>query len=620
MLISLNEIKKLVSISLDDESLLKLIGSRLVEIESVEDLSKKYKKIYVVKVLKAKPIEGTHLSLCRIDAGAKLNQEIDPEHENYIQVVCGASNVKEGMTAVWIAPGAVVPSTFNTSEPFEISARPLRGFTSFGMLAGADELSLGDDHSGIVELDPTLTPGTLFADAYGLNDKILEVENKSLTHRPDCFGLIGFAREVAGILGQPFSEPNFYHLPAEAKPTTEKPETTVSISIASPDICPRYTYAVFDVKSSRLSRPSFLTENDIFLYKSGMRPISPLVDLTNILMLKTGQPLHAFDYDKFLAIENTRNAGNTGNTENADNPTNAPHIGIRLAREHEKLLLLDDREISLTTDDIVITSGDTPVALAGAMGGKATEIDGSTKTVLLESATFSLYNLRKTQMAHGLFSEAITRFTKGQSAFQPPLVLEEALRLLDAKPRFSGDSFPNVPGKNVISVSPATINAILGSSYPSDLMQKTLENVGFSVVKKTTKSTSPVVSEEILTVTAPFWRTDIKIKEDIAEEIGRLLGFDNLPLSFPTRPFIAPSVDPLLKLKSSIRSSLSGRLGAHEILSYSFVSDSLLKKANLDPEDSYKIVNSISPDLERFRPSLLPSLLLPPSSFFSVPF
>ena len=324
-----------------------------------------------------------------------------------------------------------------------------------------------------------------------------------------------------------------------------------------------------------------------------MRPISPLVDLTNLLMLKTGQPLHAFDFDKFLAVGGSK----------------SPNVRVRLARPDESLVLLDDREVALTDNDIVITSNDVPVALAGAMGGKSTEIDAGTKTVLLESASFSLYNLRKTQMTHGLFSEAITRFTKGQPAAAAPIVLEEALNSLKVSPKLRGCTASAPVASSEIAVTPETVNSVLGSNYSPELMTKTLENVGFRVSTASSKTSKTADPSEPLNVVPPFWRTDIHIKEDVIEEIGRLLGFDNLPLSFPSRPFIAPSLDPLLKLKTAIRHSLSGRLGANEILTYSFVSDALLEKANLDPENCYKIVNSLSPELERFRPSLLPSLL-----------
>ena len=592
MLISLNEIKKLVDIKVSDDELLSLIGSRLVEVESVDDWAKKFKRIYVAKVLSCEDIPETHLHLLKIDAGETLNQEIDPAHDGFIQVVCGAPNVRAGMLAAWLAPGAIVPATFGAPEPFTISARKLRGFESFGMLAAADELSLGSDHEGIIELDPaTAVPGTPLSSVLDLDDKILEVENKSLTHRPDCFGLIGFAREVAGILGKKFSEPAF--LTSNLLP--EKSPEAVTVKISDPNLCPRYSCAVFDFKKLNNFRSAYFTNDDLFLVKAGMRPISPIVDLTNRLMLLTGQPLHAFDYDKFITVGGSK----------------TPEISVRLAREGETLTLLDDRTVTLNRTDILITSADAPVALAGAMGGKSTEIDASTSRILLESATFSLYNLRKTQMSHGIFSEAITRFTKGQPAELTLPVLTEAIRLLGESPQLVVDTYPTPRDNPEIPVSLSEINSLLSSTYTEELVETTLTNVSFSVKKSENRSadeTSEKSASSFL-ITAPFWRTDISIKEDIIEEVGRLLGYDNLPLNYPTRPFISATTEPLLELKSRLRSTLSDRLGANELLTYSFVSKSLQEKVGESLDDSYKIVNSISPELECFRQSLVPSLL-----------
>ena len=619
MKISLNELKNLVDIKITDNELFKLIGSRLVEIENVEDLAPKYKKIYIVKVKSADPIEGTHLHLCKIDAGKKLNAEIDPEHNGYIQVVCGAPNVKKDMLTAWIAPGAIVPASFNTPNPFEISARKLRGFMSFGMLAAIDELNLGENHDGIVSIHPNhviatedkksriVEPGDTFAEAFNLNDKIIEVENKSLTHRPDCFGLIGFAREVAGILGQKFELKNDqivnnYHLEINRLKHSGL-LTPLSIKISDYNICPRYEAYIIDLDQSILAEytPSdqtttekYLTLDDIFLYKSGMRPISPLVDITNKIMLKTGQPLHAFDYDKFIKIGNSK----------------TPEIHVRLARKEEKIVLLDNEEINLNENDIVICSNDTPAALAGAMGGKSTAIDRTTKKVIFEIASFSLYNLRKTQMSHGIFSEAITRFTKGRPASDLTLasmnlVYETLLsfpgsKLISANSNTNPELIENDEFiKNVIIITTEEINNLLGSNYPEELIIKTLENTNFEVKRE----------NSALKITAPLWRADIKIKEDIIEEVGRLLGFDNLPLNFPLRPFVCASIDPLLELKSKIRNFLSDRKNFNEVLTYSFVSKNLQEKVNESPDDSYEIINSISPELECFRQSIVPSLL-----------
>ncbi len=560
MKISLNEIKKLVPVEVETDELIRLIGSRLVEVEGSEDWGKKFENIYIVKVLSAEPIPDTHLHLCQIDAGK------DP-----IQVVCGAPNVRAGMFAVWIAPGAIVPATYGTDDEFKIDSRKLRGYESHGMLAGLDELALGDDHSGIVEIDPTnAKPGTTFAEAFDLNDIILDIENKSLTHRPDCFGLIGFAREVAGILGVKFNEPSMSSLDLNDK--------NLEIQIEDEKLCQRYSCAVMQFSDAPHSK--YLTSDDVFLAKADMRGISPIVDITNILMLKTGQPLHAFDYDKFVKVGGT----------------NQPKIIIRAAKNGENLELLDSKTIECDENDILITSNDVPVALAGAMGGKNTEIDENTKHIILESATFSLYHLRKTQMKHGIFSEAITRFTKGQPASQTMPVLATAVKMLGGNALEVADCFPARPEQPKISLSLEDINSLLGTSYDSELVTKTLENVGFLV-------------EGEFTIKAPLWRTDIHIKEDIIEEVGRLLGYDNIPLDFAKRPFIGAHIDELLALKNRLRGVLSDRLSAHEVLTYSFVNQKLQETVGEDPNDSYEIVNSISPDLQRFRQTLAPSLL-----------
>ena len=391
MRVSLNWIKKYVSIpnSIDDSELIRLIGARLVEVEGVIDETNKYDKIYAVKVESCEKIPETHLTLCKIDVGG----------EDLVQVVCGAPNVREGMLAAWIAPGAVVPASCQEDAPFVIGKRKMRGFESNGMLAGADELDFGDDHSGIVELDPAVAkPGDLLADLFDLNDLVLEIENKSLTHRPDTFGIIGFSREVAGILGVRFEQPVLDELTADLSCPK------VKITIDDSDVCQRYSAIVLN-KHGEIKK-KYLSWQDTILSKSGMKPISPIVDATNYLMLLTGQPLHAFDYDKFVNVGKTKE----------------PEIKVRLARKGEALELLDDSKVELNDNDIVICSGDVPVALAGAMGGKNTMIDSETKNIIVESATFSLYNLRKTQMSHGVFTEAITRFTKGLPPYQTMMV------------------------------------------------------------------------------------------------------------------------------------------------------------------------------------------------------
>ena len=563
MKISLNWLKKYVKVPVNDEELVRLIGARLVEVEGVIDETNKYDNIYVVKVVACERIPETHLSLCQIDAG----------RDEPVQVVCGAPNVREGMLAVWIAPGAIVPASVHEDAPFVIGKRKMQGYESCGMLAGADELDFDDKHEKIAEIDPEMAkPGDLLADVFELRDLILEIENKSLTHRPDCFGIIGFAREVSGILGIKFDENKIND--------NLKIDNNIKIKIENDNICARYS-AVVMKKHGELKK-KYLTWQDTVLCKSGMRPVDAVVDVTNYLMLLTGQPLHAFDYDKFVAV---------GGLEK-------PEIRIRLAHEGEKLLLLDDREIDLNGNDIVICSGEAPVALAGAMGGKSTEIGENTRNVILESATFSLYNLRKTQMAHGIFSEAITRFTKGQPAYQTLAVAEQCAEMLSEGFRVVGvaDEYTK-PGEDiVVKITTSEINNLLGTKYDEELIVKTLENVGFQVK----------VGHEVLEVLAPKWRTDIHIKEDIIEEVGRLLGYDNIMPTLPLHKTAEPNK--MWNLKRSVR-EIMAKMGANEVLTYSFVSGKVLERAGQDVDNSYRIINSISPELQYVRQSVVPSLL-----------
>lgn len=578
MRISFNQIKKYVQIPKDisDQQLIELIGSRLVEIEDVIELAPKYQGIYVVKVVSCDPIPDTHLHLCQIDAGEHTKEFSDGDT---VQIVCGAPNVHAGMLAVWITPGSIVPETYG-NENFRLNVRKLRGYESNGMLAGADELDFDDEHKAIAEIDPKIAqPGDALLDVFELDDIILDVENKSLTHRPDCFGLIGFAREVAGILGVKFEEPAvFADLNAQIMTTGQ---ISVNVKIADEEICPRYSCAVIDLPKNEPSK--YLTAEAVFLAKAGMRAIDPIVNLTNIIMLETGQPLHAFDYDKLVAVGGK----------------NTPEIVVRVAKEGEELQLLDGKTIKCTKDDILITSNNVPIALAGAMGGKNTEVDISTKRIVLESAAFSLYHLRKTQMAHGIFSEAITRFTKGQPAPMTYPVLAEVVKRLAVEPLAVVDEYPSKAEKVTVKVTSEQINGLLGTNYEQGQIIETLENVGFQVT----------ASGEQLKIAVPAWRTDVHIAEDIIEEVGRLLGYDNIELSLPMRKFTEPEIDPMIRLKSELRNILSDRLQMNEVLTYSFVSRSLLEKVGEDVANSYEIVNSISPELQCFRQQIVPTLL-----------
>jgi len=579
MKISLNWLKEYVDIKIPDDELIRLIGSRLVEVEGVIDETHKYDNIYVVRVEKAEKIPDTHLTLCQINTGR-------PE---LVQVVCGAPNVREGMLAVWLAPGATVPVSVHEDAPFIIGKRKMLGkYDSEGMLAGADELDFDDKHEKIAEINPEIAkPGDLLSDVFDLKDYILEIENKSLTHRPDCFGIIGFAREIAGILGQSFKEPEllthesafpegFFKSVADGVVSQDE---NLEIELSDQTLCPRYSAAVIRASEPTI-KEKYLSKMQVQIAKSGTFTHSKIVDVTNYLMYLTGQPLHAFDFDKFVAI----------------GKSDKPKIIVRAAKTGEKLTLLDGKQIECIESDIVITSNDVPVAMAGAMGGITTAIDEETKNVLIESASFSLYNLRKTQMAHGIFSEAITRFTKGVPVGGTFNVLAESIKEIGGKPISARDCYPQPIVPSVVKITTEEINQLLGTNYSKELIIKTLQNVSFEVKE----------SGSNLEITPGYWRTDIHVKEDIIEEIGRLLGYDNITPTLPLHQ--TASKNQMFELKSALRNLLS-KYGANEVLTYSFISERLLNKVGQDTKNSYRITNSISPELQYVRQSLIPNLL-----------
>jgi phenylalanyl-tRNA synthetase beta chain len=583
MIISLNWLKKFTDIDMPVDELATLIGARLVEIEEIVDYGAKYTGVVVAKVVECKKHEGSdHLNVTKLDDGGKT-PNVERDENGFVQVVCGAPNVREGLLVAWLPPESIVPETFTSDAPFVLGARMLRGVMSNGMIASPRELALFDDHEGILELDAELTPGTPFATAYELDDYLLDIENKSLTHRPDAFGIIGFAREVAAIQGKTFTTPewlaNMQPQFADKQGNIETPRVTID----NPELSQRYQAVVLSNADGSAKSP---LQMQTYLSRVGVRPINAVVDVTNYLMMLTGQPLHAFDYDKLVRI-------GEGKTD----------IHVRAGHDGERLELLDGRTIELTVDDIVIASGGTVVGLAGAMGGAATEIDKDTKNIIIESATFNLYSLRGTQMRHGIFSEAITRFTKGQPPELTAPVLADAVRLMGEYAGASrvsevAESYPGQATVQPVSLSLQKIDGVLGSHMTLDDVTKVMRGVEFKV---------NAIGDDVA-FTPPYWRADIHIPEDIIEEIGRLYGFDNIDPTLPGRDFTAVRPSEFDVVRANVRRSLV-RAGANEVLTYSFVHGDLLTRAGQKLTDSYRLVNSLSPELQYYRQTITPSLL-----------
>lgn len=577
MKISVNWIKQFTDVDIPIDELVAKIGAQLGAVEEVVDLGKKYQGIIVAKVISCeKHPNADKLNICWIDDGGR-SVNVERNENNHVQVVCGAPNVREGLTVAWLPPGSTVPSSFDKA-PFVLEARDLRGVVSNGMLASAAELAISDDHDGIVEIDIEAAPGTDFADLYELNDYIIDIENKMFTHRPDCFGILGVAREIAGIHHQQFKSPDWYRAPLDrikpgksVLPLTVKNETI--------DLVPRFmALAMADVTI----KPSLLIIQT-YLSRVGLRPINNVVDVTNYLMILTGQPTHAYDYDKL----------NNGSLE------------TRRSRAGDKLKLLSGKEITFENDSaVLITSGDVPVGIGGVMGGADTEVSSTTKNIVIECANFNMYSIRRTSMKYGLFTDAVTRFNKGQSALQTDVVLEEAVATMQfvsggqVASQVADITHGDLQLKASIVVSSEFINVRLGSSLATEDTARLLENVEFVVE----------AHGDALKITAPYWRTDIEIPEDIVEEIGRLYGYDSLPVKLPLRSIKAVETNVMLTLKSKIREILS-RAGANEVLTYSFVHGNLLDKVGQDKQKAFRLNNAISPDLQYYRMSLVPSLL-----------
>lgn len=573
MKVSLNTVKQFIDFELPaTDELVARINAQLGGVEEIIALADKYKDAKIVRVVECeKHPNADRLNVTKIDAGTS----------ELIQVVCGAPNVHADMWAVWLPPESVVPSTYDDAEPFKLGARELRGVMSHGMLAAGDELALNDDHDGIIEIAETdvhggkeLVAGASFAEVFGLDDTVIDIENKMFTHRPDCFGQLGVAREIAGILGHKFTSPDWYSLTSvltggeglnlDVFNETEKVSRFMAVALDGVTIEPS---------------PLWL---QCALVAMGSKPINNVVDATNYIMLITAQPTHAYDYDKIRGSS----------------------IGARQAVDGEKVKLLNGKEYKLTDEDVVIADAEGPIGLGGIMGGGESEVSADTTRIVLEVATFDMYAVRKTAMRHGVFTDALTRFNKGQSPMQNATVMAHLTNMVVrlAGAQVSSPTYDLADesrlGNEVIALTDDFINDRLGLKLDENGVARLLENVEISIE----------TSDDELMIHAPFWRTDIELPEDVVEEVGRLYGFDRLPRELPQRSTTPPAKNFEIEAKQKLREALA-RAGGNEALTYSFVHENILAKAGQNPSEAFQLSNALSPDLQYYRLSVLPSLL-----------
>ncbi|MFZ1484268.1 MAG: phenylalanine--tRNA ligase subunit beta, partial [Candidatus Saccharimonadales bacterium] len=474
MRVSVNTLKQYMNIDVSVEQLVDKINRQLGGVEGVTDMGAIYKDARIVRVVSCeKHPDADRLSVCLVDDGA-VQTDVERTEDGLVRVVCGAPNVAAGMVAVWLPPGSTVPASYNDKEPFVLSKREIRGVVSNGMLAAGDELAINSDHDGIVALTDSdvsegksLVVGASFAETFELNDTIIDIENKMFTHRPDLFGQLGVAREIFAIL-QPtqqagpnveggFVRPDWYwKLPQFA----EADELPLEVFNSAEGNVPRFMAVAMkgvEVKPS----PLWLQTT---LLRWGGKAINNVVDLTNYMMLLTAQPTHAYDYDKLR-----------GNT-----------LGVRMARPGEKLPLLNGKTYELVETDIVIVDGEGPVGLAGIMGGGNSEVSADTKNIVLEVANFDMYAVRRSAMRHGIFTDALTRFNKGQSPLQNNRVLVELMRLMPGSqassvfdlPLQNGAQRDSVHGSLLVSVD--FINKRLGLDFSPEQISNLLRLVNFA--------------------------------------------------------------------------------------------------------------------------------------------
>jgi phenylalanyl-tRNA synthetase beta chain len=575
MKLPLNSTKKYTELPKDVESTIEILSNRVGEVETYKDLSEKYKDIVIAQIKEKKEHPNADkLGIYMISIGT----------EETIQVVAGDKSLEIGDKVAYIKPGGIVPSTYE-SEPFEIKSVKMRGEISNGMMCSQKELDIGPNHEKVLKLEEDAPVGEDFATYYQLNDVIVEIENKALTNRGDLFGIIGLARELAGAQGIKFESPNWYKKPQiELEPN----EVCLNFDVdnRAQALCPRYSaIAMTDIELKE--SPIWLKS---ILLKSGIKPINIIVDITNYLMVETGQPLHAFDFDKVVATD----------TKQAD----MGHIVIRTAKAGEKIHALDGNIYELSDRHLVISNSENPIAIAGAIGGVDTEIDENTKNIILESANFDRYNLRRTSMDLGIVTEASTRFTRSQS---PETCLPVLTRAVELITELTGaklattviDSYPEPQKTTKITINSKDLIERLGVDINIEEIVKILENIEYENIE---------VKDEYITVDVPTFRQDVEIEEDIYEDIIRIYGYNKVEPKLPQKRITATSRSEITKLKTEIRNILSNS-GSNELLSYSFVNTDILKEVNQDIDSALKIKNPLSKNLELMRPSILVSLL-----------
>ncbi|MEZ5488469.1 MAG: phenylalanine--tRNA ligase subunit beta [Steroidobacteraceae bacterium] len=534
------------------------LGARLTmagfELESVTPAAPAFAGVVTARILAAeRHPRADKLQVCRVDAG----QGGEP-----LQIVCGAPNARAGLITVLAQVGARLPNDV------AIRAAKLRGVESAGMLCSARELGLSETHEGILELPADTPIGQDLRELMRLDDTVLELN--VTPNRGDAMSVLGLAREVAALTGRPLRSPA-----GAAAPTTTA--ATFPVRLDAAQACPRFLGRVIDGIDNRRASPLWLRER---LRRSGVRAISPVVDVTNYVLLELGQPMHAYDHDRLQQS-----------------------IHVRHANEGEPLELLDGRRVELASDMLVIADAAGPVGLAGIMGGARSAVQDTTTRVFLEAAYFAPQAIAGRARRLGLSTDASQRFERGVDPRIGQRAMERATELLVAIA--GGEPGPIVvteeagllPVRTAVPLRRERLQRLLGTLPDDGVIERLLQGLGMTVVR----------DEQGFTVTPPSHRFDIAIEPDLIEEVARLIGYDTIPEAAPTRtqnlrPRSETAID-----EQRVLDALAAR-GYHEIVSFAFVDPALQQR--LYPQlEGATLANPIASDLAVMRLSLWPGLL-----------
>ena len=569
MKVSLNWIKDYVDLprDMDLTRLAYDLTMSTVEVEGATDLARQFDHMLVGRITEVCPHPNADkLQICCTDIGGGDIRDI----------VCGGTNVRPGMKVAVAAPGAMC-RWHGEGEPVEIKEAKLRGVKSYGMICGAVEIGLADlfptkEESHILDLSDFDAPaGTPLADALDLNDIILEIDNKSMTNRPDLWGHYGIAREIAALYDLPMTQ--FPHFDRNVENTSG-----FHVTVEDAERCPRMTGTQIENVCVKPA-PYWM---QVRIWKTGMRPINALVDITNYVMLATGQPSHAYDSDHI-----------------------AGHIIVRRAKAGETLMLLNGKELPLSTDDLTIADDAGIVGLAGVMGGAKDSILPTTSKVILEIANFQAAGIRRTALRYDNRTEASARYEKAIDPERCDQALDLSMQLFsDLYPemKVTGlvDEYPRHLKPAEIDVPLSWLERRLGKRLSPDEIKHKMELLGYGIT----------FNGDNMHVVVPTWRStgDVSIQADIMEEVARMYGYENFEAEPITTTFDG-AINQLDKdLERRIKEYLAIRCGMQEIFTYPWMEESYVNAVLQSTEGILSLSTPPSP-AERFvRSSLLPNL------------